>query len=234
MKTTRTDDDLHREVTVSPALVALIQRQRRFEWELARDEQARTAGRLVAGRTHDLLNLIQIVELAVFRLEHEGCEAKDTLEELTRMAKAATDDLHAMMAMARPDVEIVPGAPVAATVLGLTSTLREVATLEVHVEVSTDTATRCTAEELEHLLIGVVLDAIDQPTVLTVRERKVEGKPWIEIVRGTKREAVGDGFELRSVTAIATRSGGELATSERRGGGAELIVSLPIVPSSDL
>ena len=214
---------------MSPSLLALIQRQRRFEWGLARDEHARTAGRLVAGRTHDLLNLLQIVELAVFRLEHEGCEAKDTLAELTRMSKAATHDLQAMMAMARPEVEIGPGARVAATVLGLTSTLREVVTLDVRVEVSTDTATQCTTVELEHLLIGLVLDAMAQPIVLTVRERIVEGAPWIEIVRGTKHEAEGDGFELRAVHAIAARVGGDLATSERRGGGDELIVALPIV-----
>lgn len=219
---------------MTPALVSLLQRQRRFEWELARDEQTRTARRLVAGRTHDLLNLIQIVELAVFRLEH-GCqgegEYKDTLDELTRMARSATDELQAMMAVARPEVVIERGAPVASTVLGLTSMLREVATLEVHVEVSTDTATQCSAEELEHLLIGLVLDAMDQAIVLTIRERRIEGKPWIEIVRATERDVDRDGFELRAVNAIASRVGGELAVSERRGGGAELIVSLPIIPS---
>ncbi len=217
---------------MSPSLVALIQRQRRFEWELARDEQRRTAARLVAGRTHDVLNLIQIVELAVFRFEHEGTGAKDTLDELTRMAKSANDDLQAILALARPE-PIVRGAPVAATVLGLTLALREVATLEVHVEVSTDTATQCTSDELEHLLIGLVLDAPGQAIVLRVRERTIEGRPHVEIVRSTGSEPHGDGFELRSVSAIATQAGGELAGSERRGGGQELIVSLPIVPVSD-
>ncbi len=214
---------------MSPTLLSLIQRQRRFEWALARDEQSRAAGRLVAGRTHDLLNLIQIVELAVFRLEHEGCEARDTLDELSRMSKSASEELQAMMAAARPEVEVERGAPVASTVLGLTSTLREVASLEVHVEVSTDTATQCSAEELEHLLIGLVLDAMDQPIVLTIRERMIERKPWIEIVRATERDVDGDGFELKTVNAIASRVGGELAASERRGGGTELIVSLPII-----
>ena len=214
---------------MSPAVFALVQRQRRFEWELARDEQTRTAGRLVAGRTHDLLNLIQIIELAVYRLEHDDAGGRETRDELSRAAKSVTADLQAMMAVARPEIEIVRGAPVAPTVMALIATLREVATVDVRITISTETATRCTANELDHLLIGLVLDAIDQPIELAIRERMIGGKPWLEILRGTQSEVGGDGFELRAVDAIATRCGGELATSERRGGGAELIVSLPIV-----
>jgi hypothetical protein len=216
-------------VPVSPALFALIQRQRRFEWGLARDEQSRVAGRLVAGRTHDLLNLIQIVELAVFRLRHDGLGDHESLDELSRTSKSASAQLHAMMAVARPEPVITRGAPVAATVMNLIATLREVASIEVHVDVSTDTATRCTARELEHLLIGLVLDAVDQRLVLTVRERDIEGKAFVEIVRGAAVDPDNDGHELLAVTALATRNGGEIATSERSGGGTELIVSLPIV-----
>lgn len=228
-RTTRTDALPQRESTVSPALLALVQRQRRFEWDLARDEQSRVAGRLVAGRTHDLLNLIQIVELAVFRLRHDGIGDHESLDELTRTSASASAQLHAMMAVARPEPVIVRGAPVAATVMNLIATLREVATVDVHVDVSTDTATRCSSDELEHLLIGLVLDAIDQRLVLTIREREIEGEPHVEVVRGTATEPDNDGCELRSVTAIAARNGGEIATSERRGGGIEVIVALPIV-----
>lgn len=215
------------------ALIDLIQRQRRFEWDLARDEQARVANRLVGGRTHELLNLIQIVELAVFRLRHDGVGAEDTLDELSRTSKSATEELQKMLAVARPELVITRGAPIAATVMAIVPTLREVASLEVHVDVSTDTATRCSTAELEHLLIGLVLDAIGQRMALTIRERPIEGKPFVEIVRATAREPEGDGYELKSVHAIAARNGGEVASSDRRGGGVELIVSLPIVASSE-
>lgn len=214
------------------ALVDLIQRQRRFEWGLARDEQTRVANGLVAGRTHDLLNLIQVVELAVFRLRHDGVGAEDTLEELVRTSKSAAAELSKIMDVARPAVVITPGAPVAAAVLAIVPVLREVANLEVHVDISTATATRCSAEELEHLLIGLVLDALDQRMALTIRQRSIEGAPHVEIVRGTSKEPGGDGHELRTVTAIVERNGGELATSERRGGGIELILSLPIIPAA--
>lgn len=212
------------------ALVDLLQRQRRFEWALARDEQTRVANRLVAGRTHDLLNLIQIVELAVFRLRHDGVGAEDTLDELSRASASAAAELSKIMEVARPEVVIARGAPVAETVLAIAPALREVADLELHVDISTATATRCSAEELEHLLIGLVLDAVDQRMALTVRERTIEGMLHVEIVRGTSKEPDGDGHELRTVTAIVERNGGEVATSERRGGGIELILSLPIIP----
>ncbi len=215
------------------ALVDLIQRQRRFEWELARDEQARVANRLVGGRTHDLLNLIQIVELAVFQLRQEGVGAEDTLDELSRASKSATEELQKLLDVARPEVVITRGAPVATTMMAIVPTLREVANLEVHVDVSSDTATRCSTAELEHLLIGLVLDAIDQRIALTIRERSIEGTPFVEIVRATAQEPVGDGYELKAVHAIASRNGGEIATSDRRGGGIELIVALPIVLSSE-
>lgn len=213
------------------ALLALIQRQRRFEWELARDEQARVATALVGGRTHDLLNLIQVVELAVFRLRHDGVGAEDTLDELTRTSRSATAQLQAMMAVARPELAIVRGAPVTAAVLAIVPTLREVANLEVHVDVSMETATRCSTAELEHLLIGLVLDAIDQRIALTIRERTIEGRPFVEIVRATSREPDNDRYELKAVNAIAARNGGEVATSERRGGGVERVVALPMVPT---
>jgi hypothetical protein len=213
------------------ALLALVQRQRRFEWELARDEQARVAGQLVAGRTHDLLNLIQIVELAVFRLQHEGLGNDESLAELTRASQSAATELQAMMDVARPEVVIARGAPVATAVTGIVDALREVATFELHVDVASDTATRCATKDLEHLLIGLVLDAIDQRMALTIRERRIEGKPYVEIVRATAVEPPSDGHELRTVTAIVTRNGGEVATSERRGGGVELIVALPVISS---
>lgn len=218
---------------MSAALLALVQRQRRFEWELARDEQARVANRLVTGKTHDLLNLVQIVELAVYRLRHEGVGAPETLDELSRTSKSATAELQSLMDVARPAIVIERGAPVAATVMAAMPALREVAAIEVHVDVSTTTSTRCSSEELEHLLIGLVLDAVDHRMALTIRERLIEGRPFVEIVRATSTEPAGDGHELRVVTAIASRRGGEVASSERRGGGLELIVALPSVPTSD-
>jgi hypothetical protein len=222
-------------MTKTDVLLALAQRQRRFEWELARDEQTRAAARFVAGRTHEVLNLIQIVQLATFQLEGLcGERGKEFIADLTRTADDAQREQRELMALARPDVVIEKGAPVGAAVAAALATLREAIATDIHLATSGDTCTRCSATELEHLLVGLVLDVIDksdQPGMidLLVRERTIDGKRWIEIVRASANTPHNDRFELRAVTAIAERAGGEVATSERRGGGVELVVALPAV-----
>jgi hypothetical protein len=240
-------------MTKTEARLALTLRQRRFEWALARDEQARAAARLVAGKTHDLLNLLQIVRLAAGQLaEHCNDHSRIILDDLQRSADDARRSLGELMAVAREAEKRVRGALVCEAVQAAIAELRgaiEVG-IEARIDAPRDAATRCTAEELAHLVIGLVLDADDAMAAeaaeaagaaeaaeaaagvvkLEVRERVIAGVPWIELVRGCKvAPADGDRFELRVVEAIAERAGGELATSERRGGGEEVIVALPRV-----
>ncbi len=217
-------------------LLRLAQRQRRFEWELARDEQTRAAARFVAGKTHDQMNLIQIVQLSVEYLGRHCSEpGKEFLADLERAGGDAQRSMRELMEVARPEVVIVRGAPVGAAIDAAVAAVRPAIALDVHLAPPPDTATRCTAEELEHVLIGLALDVVgdaidDMPPIeLFVRERQIDGKPWIEIVRSSSAPAQDDTFELRAVTAIVQRAGGELATSERRGGGSELVVALPVV-----
>jgi hypothetical protein len=137
--------------------------------------------------------------------------------------------------------------------------------LKIEWSVSSAAATSLDARALEHLVVGLVLDAGDAPSIeLTIRERPINGAPWIEIVRGLASErqrgspgelpddatsesathatsqatthasesttaAMNDGFDLKLVEVIATRAGGELAHSDRRGGGTEVVVALPVV-----
>jgi hypothetical protein len=219
-------------MTKTEARLVLSQRQRRFEWQLARDEQTRVAAKLVAGKTHDMLNTVQIVQLATLELE-KRCEpaAREFLDDLLRAAADAQRSLTELMAIARPEETIVRGAPVGRAVDAALGSLREAIDVDIHLATSPDTATRCTAAELEHILIGLALDSSDDPAriELTVRERAIAGAPWIEIVRASAFVPAGDRFDLRTVEAIAVRAGGELATSERRGGGEELVVALPVV-----
>jgi hypothetical protein len=72
------------------------------------------------------------------------------------------------------------------------------------------------------------------PIELFVRQRTIDGKPWLEIVRGARAVLDGEHFDLRAVEAIAIKNGGELGRSERRGGGTELVVALPMVVSTQL
>ena len=226
--------------------LALVERQRRFEWRLAREVQTHAAARLVAGKTHDLLNLVQIVQLASLELSRRcGPDAEEFIADLRKAAEDAQHQLTGLMAVARPEEVIVAGAHVGAAITRAVETVRAASTIEVdlHLAVAPEVATRCSAEELEHLIYGLTLDAAaagaeaeatatpspPNPIELFVRERTIDGKPWLEIVRGVPGGLPGEGFDLRAVETIARKNGGELAHSERRGGGTELVVALPLV-----
>jgi hypothetical protein len=232
--------------------LALVERQRRFEWQLAREVQTQVAARFVAGKTHDLLNLVQIVQLASLELERR-C-APDALEFIVDLRKAAKDAQHQLtelMTLARPEEIIMPGAHVGAAITAAVDTVRAASTIAVdlHLAVDAEVATRCSAEELAHVIYGLTLDAATteagaddaggeaqaqagdaaQAIGLFVRQRMIDGNPWLEIVRGARVELAGEHFDLQAVEAIAVKNGGELASSERRGGGTELVVALPII-----
>lgn len=230
--------------------LALVERQRRFEWELARQVQTRAAGRFVSGKTHDLLNLVQIVQLATLELARRCTEdAAEFIADLNKAAKDASKQLTELMAVARPEEVIAPGAHVGAAITSAVETVRAASTIAVdlHLTVAAEITTRCSTAELEHLIYGLTLDAVaaaqeeqsadgepgstppPTPIELFVRERTIDGKPWLEIVRGARAVLEGEHFDLLAVEEIAIKNGGELARSERRGGGTELVVALPLV-----
>jgi hypothetical protein len=226
--------------------LALVERQRRFEWELARQVHTEAAAKFVAGKTHDLLNLVQIVQLASLELSRRcGDEAAEFIADLTKAAADAQRQLTELMAVARPEEVIVPGAPVGAAITAAVETVRAASTIPVdlHLTIESEITTRCTATELAHIVYGLALDAVADdpeavpeagspeaagPIELFVRERMIDGRRWLEIVRGVPGGPRGEHFDLRAVEAIAIKSGGELARSERRGGGTELVVALPL------
>lgn len=224
--------------------LALVERQRRFEWDLAREVHTRAAARFVTGKTHNLLNLIQIIELAALELSQRGdATTREFLADLTNAAEDAKRQLTELMAVARPEDVVAPGARVGAAITSAVETVRTAGAIAVdlHLTVQDEVTTRCSAAELEHVIYGLTLDAAGpgtdepppagapSPIELFVRERLIDGKPWLEIVRGARVAPSGDHFDLRAVEAIAQNNGGELARSERRGGGTELVVALPVV-----
>ena len=230
--------------------LALVERQRRFEWDLAREVQTRAAAHFVTGKTHNLLNLIQIIELAALELSQRGdATTREFLADLTNAAEDAKRQLTELMAVARPEDVVAPGGRVGAAITSAVETVRTAGAIAVdlHLTVQDEVTTRCSAAELEHVIYGLTLDAAGagtdepppagapspspspSPIELFVRERLIDGKPWLEIVRGARVAPSGDHFDLRAVEAIAQKHGGELARSERRGGGTELVVALPLV-----
>src|SRR5439155_26464251 len=138
-----------------------------------------------------------IVQLASLELSRRcSGDAAEFIADLTKAAKDAQRQLTELMKVARPEEVVVPGAHVGAAILSAVDTVRAASTIEVdlHLAVQPEVTTRCSAPELEHLIFGLTLDAAaadDDPQIgpttpiqLFVRERTIDGKPWLEIVRG--------------------------------------------------
>jgi len=197
------------------ARLALTLRQRQFEWTLARDAQAKAAAALLKGRTHQLLNMIQIVELASVELERRATgETLEIVRDLTRTALDAKRELGELVALAKP-LERGRGAAVAPAIQAAVDAVRAVASeLAVTSRLDVDAATALTDEELQQLVIGLALDAAAGAgsVELLVRQRRIEGAPWIELVCGFDCDA----GELRVIRAIVERGTGELTISPRR------------------
>jgi hypothetical protein len=214
----------------------LIERQRRFEWELGREQASRTAAALVRGKTHDLLNLVQIVKLATDELSRR-CDAsgQEFIADLARAAADAESSLRELMQAARPERGHARGATVGAVLTQVVEELRGAIPIDLHLAIGPETATSLSADELSHLVIGLALEAAASPRIeLHVRERDIDQARWVELVRGadippTEGELP---FDLRAVELLVAGAGGELSCAERRGGGSELVVALPTSASA--
>jgi len=192
------------------ALLAIVRRQRELEWT---DMHG-----LLRDRSHDLRNLIQMVEL--------------TMTELARhvdgFAAELVGDLAKTAAEMKAALERRTSAPIGDAVRAAIELLRPaVGELVVTHRLEPTTATALAAHEVEQLVVGLVVDAGRHAVAidLLVRERTIDGHVWVELVCGFDA-APG---ELRVVNTIAERARGEVAISERRGGGTEISVALPTV-----
>lgn len=223
-------------MTKTEQKLALVERQRRFAWALARDEHTRAAAKLVAGKTHDLLNMVQIVKLASEELGRR-CEpaGQEFVADLQRAAASAEASLQELMAVARPAHTRVHGARIGAVVTRVVGELRTTIPIDLHLAVGPDTATELGEDEVAHLILGVALAAADTGRIeIYARDRTIDDVLWVEIVRGANTP-VPEGetpFDLKVVEMLAARGHGELTWSERRGGGSELIVALPATSAS--
>ena len=207
----------------------LLDRLRRFEWGVAREEAARAARAVLRGRTHDLLNFVQIVDLASRALAPYctplGDEIIVDLQRASDDAKVSVRELQALgyvdeRAPVRTEV-----APVARAAIA--DARGAVATLDAQVLVADTVAIAWTPEELELVLIAVALDGTrDTAIELLVRARAIDGRACVELVCGPLDE---HGLGIQLAAALAARSGGDAAVAERRGGGHEVAIAIPVI-----
>ncbi len=198
----------------------LLARLRRFEWACARDEHAREVAEAVRRRSHDLLNLVQVVDLASQQLVARCGEAAHELAgDLHRAAlegRAVIDGLAAL----RPnelgaEPRIAARTAVAVIARGVVA--------RGQVTVGEGNVVAWAPEELELLLFALRLDA--PAAELVVRGRRVEEGELVEIVCGP---IASGALAVRVAAALARIAGGDV-TMEPRGTGQEIVVAIPTV-----
>ena len=234
--------DMNETAGMLEARLRLIDRIRRVEYALARDEQAKQAAALMKGRSHELGNQVQIVKLSALELERRAEDRKDLVELTTDMRKAAeqaTALLADMFAAARPMERTVVGPVVTHTVRAAVDLARPAfaGNVELRIDLDDTVHTHSTAEELEAIVLAAMLDAVHaNHMTIVVRERVIQGKHWVEILRIDDRQQFNDGelahmFEacslLHVVVTAAKQAGGEASLAPGRGG-LELVIELPV------
>jgi hypothetical protein len=221
------------------ARLALIERQRRFEWELALAEGHADGVKVARSHAHDLRNLVQVMELGLMVLDRRGVatdgETRELLTELlTTMVRGKA--IVAEITGPRPSRERVGRAEIAEVIDATIARVRPAlpAAVELVVDSKIDPAARttCTADELDAVIARAILDA---PAVLaghgrvalTIRTRRIEGAPWLELIRTDDVLAPEGTLALAVIGVVAARVGGEVSVSSTRDDGGELVIALP-------
>jgi hypothetical protein len=223
------------------ARLGLIERIRRVEYALAREEQARLAASLMRGRSHELGNMVQIVKLSALEISRRV--SRDDIHELAtdmgEAADSATRILADMVNAAVPAERSVVGPVVGQTVRAAVDLARPAlaSAIELRVDLAADVTSYATSEELEALVLAALLDAQQAVSItLLLRERTIQGKRWLELSRFDDRHHLHDGelahmFESHSllhvVAGVAKQAGGEVSLSPGRGG-LDLAIEMPI------
>jgi hypothetical protein len=235
--------DMNETAGMLEARLRLIDRIRRVEHTLARDEQAKIAAALMRGRSHDLGNHIQVVKLTAYELERRAADRADFLELIADMrvsAEEASTLLVEMVAATRAADRVEVGPVVTHTVRAAVEQGRAAVpgSLELRIDLDDTVHTYASTEELEAMVLAAILDAKSSTRMTIVaRERLIQGRRWVEILRVDDRQQFGDGelahmFEphslLHVVAGAAKMAGGEASLSPGRNG-LELAIELPVV-----
>ncbi len=219
---------------VLAARLALIDRLRAVEHRLARSAHASAALGVLRSQIHTLGNAIQVVDLSSEELQRRHPADPDgIIKDVRTAALEARTTLAEMIALAQPESRRDRGAPFASTIRNAVELVRPAlgVTVDVRDELLASTATSMLdADELETIVIAMLLDAHDARTLeLILRERTIEGAPWVELIRCDDRasELVLEPPSLLGIVDQLARAGsGELSHSHARSGH-ELVVALP-------
>lgn len=235
---------LNETTGVLEARLELVERVRKVEHAAAHAEQARTAASLMRGRAHELGNAVQIVKLTTLELQRRMPElATGDYAELISDMNVAADNAKRVLAdmvnATQPPVRLQVGAIVSHTVRAAVEQARPafITPIDLRIDLDDTVHTCCSTEELEAIIFAGAIEAAHaNHTTFVVRERMIQNKRWVELLRIDDRQTHdGDyahmfetGSLLKVVAECAKVAGGEASIAPGRTG-LELVVELPVV-----
>ena len=241
-------EDMSETAGMLKARLGLIDRVRQIEHVLARGEQARIAAQLMRGFSHELGNQVQIVKLSALELARRIADAKvdaaELIADMTAGAETATSILMSMFAAASGETRTIVGPPIGNAVRAAVEMTRPAipSQIDLRIDIADGVPTYAPADQLEALVVAALLDAVSAERItLVLRERTIQNKRWVELLRIDDRHHLADGdyasmFEphslLHVVAGVAKLAGGDASLAPGRGG-LELAIEMP-VPASAL
>ena len=212
---------LNADAQMLAARLALVERVHRVELAIARVEDARAAAiAIVRGKTHQLGNAVQIVQLASQELARRitDGETAELVRDLREGADLAQQVLGELLAAAAPGERVAAGAPVAPAVRHAVEAARAAVAsrLDLACDLADDVRTFASEDELAALVFAAVLDAADAHAThvsLTLRARTIAGKPFVQLLCADDRRT--DAALPPVIDAIARAASGEASRDAR-------------------
>ncbi len=248
---------LHEQVErLTGGIEEVVRQLQEREHEVLRAEQLAAVGQLAAGVAHEIRNPLTSIKMLVQAgLEEEGTGglAGEDLRIIEQEIRRLERSLQTFLDFARPpkpERRAVRAGEVVAACLGLIRGRADKQHVEVRLEAPAgDVTLTADSEQLRQVLVNLTLNALDaMPTggTLTVRTQ-VRGREVVLEVADTgpgiaaevmprlfqpfvSGKETGLGLGLVISRRIVEDHGGAMRAENRPGGGARVVVSLPISP----
>jgi signal transduction histidine kinase len=251
---------LHEQVEgLTERIVEVVRRLQQREREVLRAEQLAAVGQLAAGVAHEIRNPLTSIKLLVQAgledLAGGGLAGEDLriIEQEIRRLERSLQSFLDFTRPPKPERRPVKAGSIVAACLGLIRGRADKQRVEVRVEAPPwDLTLTADGEQLRQVLVNLALNALDAMPAggtLTVAVRARSGAVLLEVTDtgpGIAAELMprlfqpfvsgketGLGLGLVISRRIVEDHGGTIRAENRPGGGARVVVSLPVPPGLD-
>jgi PAS domain S-box-containing protein len=253
------------ELRVQPCPAGLIvlsmdiTKRKKLARTLERTSKLRALGRMAAGVTHDLRNLLNPLSLHLVRLENmvrDNAKASDVAAKMRGVLVRGEEMISLLRdfsreAPAKPTAPVDPVALAQEAIELARASNHGTPQIEIVAELDSVPRVRATASELLSCMFNLIINSMDAlgdtAGTIIVRSRSADGAVWIEVEDNgpgmpadvaakafepffTTKGDAGTGLGLSSVYGFARRNGGTAEISSPPEQGTIVRVRLPAVP----